>query len=154
VHVRRQPGPLRRPAVLWELAARHRVTVFGTSPQYLLGMAKFGIDPSVHDLSSVRVVGCTGSTLPASAYPWVRDHVGERILLASISGGTDIVSGFAGSAPTTPVRAGPANCPLPTSAWRWPPTTPRATRWWTSSVSWSSPARCRPCRCSSSSPTG
>ncbi|MBT2493715.1 acetoacetate--CoA ligase [Streptomyces sp. ISL-96] len=105
------PAPLARPDVLWELAARHRVTVFGTSPQYLLGMAKFGIDPSVHDLSSVRVVACTGSTLPASAYPWVRDHVGDHILLASISGGTDIVSGFAGSAPTTPVWAGELSAP-------------------------------------------
>ena len=105
------PAPLARPDVLWELAARHRVTVFGTSPQYLLGMAKFGIDPSVHDLSAIRVVGCTGSALPASAYPWVRDHVGADVLLASISGGTDIVSGFAGSAPNTPVWAGELSAP-------------------------------------------
>ncbi|MFG2366863.1 acetoacetate--CoA ligase [Streptomyces mirabilis] len=105
------PAPLTRPDVLWELASRHRVTVFGTSPQYLLAMAKFGIDPSVHDLSSIRVVGCTGSALPASAYPWVRDHVGAHVLLASISGGTDIVSGFAGSAPTTPVWAGELSAP-------------------------------------------
>ncbi|MFJ6079932.1 acetoacetate--CoA ligase [Streptomyces sp. NPDC092369] len=105
------PAPLTRPDTLWELAARHRVTVFGTSPQYLLGMAKFGIDPSRHDLSSIRVVGCTGSALPASAYPWVRDHVGAHVLLASTSGGTDIVSGFAGSAPTTPVWAGELSAP-------------------------------------------
>lgn len=105
------PAPFAKPDVLWELAARHRVTVFGTSPQYLLGMAKFGIDPSTHDLSSIRVVGCTGSALPASAYPWVRDHVGDRVLLASISGGTDVVSGFAGSAPTTPVWAGELSAP-------------------------------------------
>jgi acetoacetyl-CoA synthetase len=105
------PAPLARPDVLWELAARHRVTVFGTSPQYLLGMAKFGINPAVHDLSRVRVVGCTGSTLPASAYPWVRDHVGAGVVLASISGGTDIVSAFAGSAPTTPVWAGELSAP-------------------------------------------
>ncbi len=105
------PAPLTRPGILWELAARHHVTLFGTSPQYLLGMAKFGIDPSVHDLSSVRAVGCTGSTLPASAYPWVRDHLGERVQLASSSGGTDVVSGFAGSAPTTPVWAGELSVP-------------------------------------------
>ncbi|MFG2953208.1 acetoacetate--CoA ligase [Streptomyces sp. NPDC048291] len=105
------PAPFARPDVLWELAARHRVTVFGTSPQYLLGMAKFGIDPSGHDLSAVRVVGCTGSALPASAYPWVREHVGEHVLLASISGGTDVVSGFAGSAPNTPVWAGELSAP-------------------------------------------
>lgn len=105
------PAPLDRPALLWALAAEHRVTVFGTSPQYLLGMAKFGIDPSVYDLSSVRVVGCTGSALPASAYPWVREHVGEGVVPASISGGTDIVSGFAGSAPNTPVWAGELSAP-------------------------------------------
>jgi acetoacetyl-CoA synthetase len=105
------PAPYAKPDVLWELAARHRVTVFGTSPQFLLGMAKFGIDPSAHDLSSIRVVGCTGSALPASAYPWVRDHVGDRVLLASISGGTDVVSGFAGSAPNTPVWAGELSAP-------------------------------------------
>ncbi|MFF3415936.1 acetoacetate--CoA ligase [Streptomyces sp. NPDC002698] len=105
------PAPLAQPDILWRLASRHRVTVFGTSPQYLLGMAKSGIDPAVHDLSSVRVVGCTGSALPASAYPWVRDHVGEGVLLASTSGGTDIVSGFAGSAPNTPVWAGELSAP-------------------------------------------
>ncbi|GGM99963.1 acetoacetate--CoA ligase [Streptomyces fuscichromogenes] len=105
------PAPFARLDVLWELAARHRVTVFGTSPQYLLGMARSGIDPSAHDLSSIRVVGCTGSPLPAFAYPWVRDHVGGRVLLASISGGTDVVSGFAGSAPNTPVWAGELSAP-------------------------------------------
>ncbi|MFF3411647.1 acetoacetate--CoA ligase [Streptomyces sp. NPDC002742] len=105
------PAPLAQPDILWKLASRHRVTVFGTSPQYLLGMAKFGINPAVHDLSSVRLVGCTGSALPASAHPWVRDHVGEGVLLASTSGGTDIVSGFAGSAPNTPIWAGELSAP-------------------------------------------
>ncbi len=105
------PALLTKPDILWELAARHRVTLFSTSPQYLLGMEKFGIDPSVHDLSAIRAVGCTGSALPASAYPWVRDHVGDHVQLASISGGTDVVSGFAGGAPTVPVRAGELSAP-------------------------------------------
>ncbi|WP_432074116.1 acetoacetate--CoA ligase [Streptomyces wuyuanensis] len=105
------PAPVARPDILWELAARHKVTVFGTSPQYLLAMTKLGIEPSVHDLSAIRVIGSTGSALPASAYPWVRDHVGAGIQLASTSGGTDVVSGFAGSAPTTPVLAGELSAP-------------------------------------------
>lgn len=105
------PAPSTRPGILWELAARHRVTVFGTSPQYLLGMAKFGITPSAHDLSAARALGCTGSALPASAYPWVRDHVGGHVLLSSTSGGTDVVSGFAGSAPTTPIWSGELSAP-------------------------------------------
>lgn len=105
------PAPYARPDLLWELAAHHRVTLFGTSPQYLLGMAKFGIDPSVHDLSALRAIGCTGSALPASAHPWVREHLGPGVQLASVSGGTDIVSAFAGSAPTTPVWAGELSAP-------------------------------------------
>ncbi|MBK3572690.1 acetoacetate--CoA ligase [Streptomyces sp. MBT65] len=105
------PALLTQPDILWHLAARHRVTLFGTSPQYLLGMAKFGIDPSAHDLSSIRAVGCTGSALPASAYPWVGEHLGAHVQLASISGGTDVVSGFAGGAPTVPVRAGELSAP-------------------------------------------
>ncbi|MEU1144634.1 acetoacetate--CoA ligase [Streptomyces sp. NPDC005863] len=105
------PAPSARPGILWELAARHRVTVFGTSPQYLLGMAKFGISPSAYDLSAVRAVGCTGSALPASAYPWVRDHVGAHVMLSSTSGGTDVVSGFAGSAPNTPIWSGELSAP-------------------------------------------
>ncbi|MGW1626605.1 acetoacetate--CoA ligase [Streptomyces sp. NPDC002172] len=105
------PAPVARPDILWELAARHKVTVFGTSPQYLLAMAKLGVEPTAHDLSAIRVIGCTGSALPASAYPWVRDHVGAGVQLASTSGGTDVVSGFAGSAPTTPVWAGELSAP-------------------------------------------
>jgi acetoacetyl-CoA synthetase len=105
------PAPFARPDVLWDIAARHRVTIFGTSPQYLLGMAKFGIDPSVNDLSAIRAVGVTGSALPASAYPWVREHVGESAQLTSTSGGTDVVAGFAGSSPTTPVWAGELSAP-------------------------------------------
>ncbi|WUD70544.1 acetoacetate--CoA ligase [Streptomyces sp. NBC_00510] len=105
------PAPQARPDILWELAARHQVTVFGTSPQYLLAMAKLGIEPSKHDLAAIRVVGCTGSALPASAYPWVRDNVGAGVQLASTSGGTDVVAGFAGSAPTSPVWAGELSAP-------------------------------------------
>ena len=99
------------PGLLWEAAARHHITHFGTSPQYLLACAKNGVEPAQHDLSALRVIGCTGSPLPISAYPWVRDHVGARVQLSSVSGGTDVVTGFAGSAPTVPVRAGEISAP-------------------------------------------
>ncbi len=105
------PAPFARLDVLWELAARHRVTVCGTSPQYLLGMAKFGIDPTVHDLSSIRVVGCTGSTLPASAYPWVRDHVGNGCCWPPSAAARTSCRLSPGSAPNTPVWAGELSAP-------------------------------------------
>ncbi|MFQ6148073.1 acetoacetate--CoA ligase [Streptomyces seoulensis] len=103
------PGPQR----LWELAAAHRVRALGVSPGYLQASAKAGLEPGRDlDLSALRVLGSTGAPLPAQAYHWVRDHVGARVQTASTSGGTDIVSGFAGSAPTTPVWPGEISAPF------------------------------------------
>ncbi|MFZ0160251.1 MAG: acetoacetate--CoA ligase [Kineosporiaceae bacterium] len=98
-----QPQPDR----LWELAETLGISVLGTSPAYLLANAKAGIRPGrAHDLSRLRTLGVTGSTLPADSYHWVHDAVGEHVEIASITGGTDVVSAFAGSAPTVPVWPG------------------------------------------------
>lgn len=103
------PGPQR----LWEIAAEHGVAVLGVSPGYLLGCAKAALEPGRDlDLGALRVLGSTGAPLPADSYPWVRDHVSARVQVASTSGGTDVVSGFAGSAPTTPVWPGEISAPL------------------------------------------
>jgi acetoacetyl-CoA synthetase len=98
---------------LFDLAAAHRVEVLGVSPGYLLNCEKAGIEPGRDlDLSALRVLASTGSPLPASSYPWVREHVGREVQLDSTSGGTDVVSAFAGSAPTTPVWAGEVSAPM------------------------------------------
>ncbi|MFE6365688.1 acetoacetate--CoA ligase [Streptomyces sp. NPDC057806] len=103
------PGPRR----LWDLAAEHRTSVLGVSPGYLQASAKAGLEPGRDlDLSALRTLGSTGAPLPAQSYHWVRDHVGPRVQVGSTSGGTDIVSGFAGSAPTTPVWPGEISAPL------------------------------------------
>ncbi|MGV9711609.1 acetoacetate--CoA ligase [Gordonia sp. NPDC003424] len=103
------PGPQR----LWEITADHRVTVLGLSPGYLIGSAKAGLHPGTEfDLSHLRTIGCTGAPLPAQSYHWVRDEVGAHIQVASTSGGTDVVSGFAGAAPTTPIYPGEIAAPL------------------------------------------
>jgi acetoacetyl-CoA synthetase len=99
-------------AAMWRLVAEHRVTVFGTSPGQLLATAKAGLSPGTDlDLSQLRVIGSTGSPLPAASYQWVHDHVGADVQVNSISGGTDVVTAFAGSAPTTPVWAGELSAP-------------------------------------------
>ena len=56
-------------------------------------------------------LGSTGSPLTAASYHWVRDAVGPAVQVASSSGGTDVASGFAGSAPTTDVWAGEISAP-------------------------------------------
>lgn len=58
------------------------------------------------------MLGSTGAPLPSQSYHWVRDHVGPRVQVASTSGGTDIVSGFAGSAPNTAVWPGEISAPM------------------------------------------
>lgn len=101
------------PGRLWDVAAEHRAAVFGVSPGYLLASAKAGLEPGRDlDLSALRSLGCTGAPLPAQPYYWVRDHVGAHVQVASTSGGTDIVSGFAASTPTTPVWAGEISAPV------------------------------------------
>jgi acetoacetyl-CoA synthetase len=98
-----QPGP----DALWVIAERLGLTVLGTSPAYLLACAKAGVEPGRdHDLGKLRVLGCTGSTLPADSYHWVHDHLGEAVQVASITGGTDVVSAFVGEVPILPVWPG------------------------------------------------
>ncbi|MFE2719918.1 acetoacetate--CoA ligase [Streptomyces mirabilis] len=96
-----------RSDALWELAARHNVTVLGTSPAYLGASEAAGDAPAAsHDLSSLTVVGSTGSVLAPHSYWWVADQFGEQVQVVSVTGGTDVVSAFAGAVPTEPVRAG------------------------------------------------
>jgi acetoacetyl-CoA synthetase len=100
------------PDALWNIAARIRATVLGTSPGYVLGCIKAGAVPrKEHDLSDLRAVGITGSSLPPSSSLWLRDNVGERVQVASISGGTDVVSAFIGGVRTVPVWPGELSAP-------------------------------------------
>ncbi|MBO9522621.1 MAG: acetoacetate--CoA ligase [Nocardioidaceae bacterium] len=98
-------------AMLWTLAAELGVTYFGTSAPFLLQCRKDGIVPrELADLSALRGIGSTGAPLPAEGFRWVYEAVSSTAQLGSLSGGTDICSGFVGSAPTVPVYAGEIAC--------------------------------------------
>ena len=100
------------PDALWSLAARLRCTVVGTSPGYVLACAKAGSVPArEHDLSALRLIGVTGAPLPTSSALWLRDNIGADIPISSISGGTDVVSAFAGGVTTVPVWPGELSAP-------------------------------------------
>jgi len=95
------------PAVLWDLAERTGITIFGTSAAYLHGQLKLGVEPTAgRDLSALRAVGSTGSPLSVAGFEWVYDHLGRDVWLFSISGGTDVCSAFVGGVPTLPVHVG------------------------------------------------
>ncbi|MDO3649797.1 acetoacetate--CoA ligase [Nocardia mangyaensis] len=100
------------PDALWRLAAQVRATVLGTSPGYVLACIKAGAVPRTeHDLSALRTVGITGSSLPVSSALWLHENAGEHVQVNSISGGTDVVSAFIGGVPTVPVWPGELSAP-------------------------------------------
>lgn len=98
--------------VLWELADRTKVTHFGASARYYAALEKEAFCPrQQHELKNVRCIMSTGSPLLPEQFRWLYQAVGADIHLASISGGTDIVSCFVLGNPTLPVRAGEIQSP-------------------------------------------
>ncbi|GAA1988887.1 acetoacetate--CoA ligase [Kitasatospora viridis] len=97
---------------LWEVAARTRATVLGTSAAYVIASRKAELHPGRDlDLSSVRCIGTTGSPLPPDGFQWIYDEVKPDVWLASVSGGTDVCSCFVGGVPTLPVYLGEIQAP-------------------------------------------
>ncbi|MBS1885933.1 MAG: acetoacetate--CoA ligase [Actinobacteria bacterium] len=93
--------------VLWDLAERAGVTMFGTSAAWISACMKAGVEPGRgRDLSRLRAVGSTGSPLSPEGFDWVYEHVGSDTWLFSTSGGTDLCSAFVGGVPTLPVYRG------------------------------------------------
>ncbi|RHW25241.1 acetoacetate--CoA ligase [Nocardioides immobilis] len=96
---------------LWAITAEHGVTATGMSPAYVAACQKAGVGPQDHDLSRLRRVGISGSTFPAVSHRALADALPPVVQIASISGGTDVVSAFVGPAPTIPVWAGELSRP-------------------------------------------
>ena len=100
-------APLTPRSILWNMAAAEGITVFGTSAKYLALAEKEGLAPvRTHDLSALRAMLSTGSPLAAHSYDYVYTAIKRDLHLASISGGTDIVSCFALGNPIAPVWRG------------------------------------------------
>jgi acetoacetyl-CoA synthetase len=99
------------PGALWRLAASERLTHFGTSARYLQTLEKSGYEPARHhDLGSIEAVLSTGSPLAPASFDYVYRAIGRDLQLASISGGTDIVSCFVLGNPMLPVHRGEVQC--------------------------------------------
>jgi len=96
---------------LWALAEKIGISVFGTSAKYLSSIEQDGIHPKeLYKLEKLRAVLSTGSILADHSFDFVYNHIKSDLLLASISGGTDIVSCFVLGNPTLPVYRGEAQC--------------------------------------------
>ncbi|HVV97140.1 MAG TPA: acetoacetate--CoA ligase [Rhodanobacteraceae bacterium] len=96
---------------LWDLADEVGISVFGTSAKWISAIEKAGVKPrETHKLLSLKTILSTGSPLAPESYDYVYRDVKERVLLASISGGTDIISCFALGNPLLPVYRGELQC--------------------------------------------
>jgi acetoacetyl-CoA synthetase len=94
-------------SVLWDLAARAGVTMFGTSASYIAACMKAGVEPGAgRDLSRLKAVGSTGSPLSPEGFDWVYEQLGANTWLFSTSGGTDLCTAFVGGTPLLPVYRG------------------------------------------------
>jgi len=93
--------------VLFDFADAERMTLFGTSAKFIDACAKAGLEPATtHSLASVRTITSTGSPLVPESFDYVYRSIKHDVHLASISGGTDIVSCFVLGDPTGPVYRG------------------------------------------------
>ncbi len=97
--------------VLFDYAAAERMTHFGTSAKFIDAAAKMDLTPGkTHDLGALRAMFSTGSPLSPEGFDWVYREIKQDILLASISGGTDIISCFVLGNPVLPVYRGEIQC--------------------------------------------
>jgi acetoacetyl-CoA synthetase len=93
--------------VLWDLAERAGITMFGTSASYVAACMKAGVEPGRgRDLSRLKAVGSTGSPLAPEAFDWIYEQLGDQTWLFSTSGGTDLCTAFVGGVVLLPVYRG------------------------------------------------
>ncbi len=102
-------GELSMPRLIDEL----QITHFGTSAKYLSVLEQKSALPKDHNisLSSLKAIYSTGSPLAPSTFYYVYRAFGPNINLASITGGTDIISLFGAPSPLSPVFAGEIQAP-------------------------------------------
>ena len=97
------PGPER----LWEMVADEQITMFGTSAKYIDAVRKSGYRPGqATDLSHLKQICSTGSPLSSDGFTFIYDAIKSDVQVASISGGTDLISCFVLGCPIKPVYAG------------------------------------------------
>ncbi len=97
--------------ILFDFADAAGMTIFGTSAKFIDALAKAGLKPmQTHKLDRLRVMMSTGSPLAPEGFDYVYQNVKRDLDLASISGGTDIISTFVLGNPLLPVRRGEIQC--------------------------------------------
>ncbi len=99
------------PEHLWKIAEKSEVSIFGTSAKYIDALSKSNVVPKNHLTSSnLRTICSTGSPLSPDSYDYILNNIKSDVQIASISGGTDLLSCFVLSNPLSPVFKGEIQC--------------------------------------------
>ena len=99
------------PDRIWKMAESEKLYLLGTSAKFIDASRKSGVIPNeVADLTNLKLICSTGSPLNTEGFDFIYEHVNKNLQLASISGGTDIVSCFVLGCPVRPVYAGEIQC--------------------------------------------
>ena len=99
------------PEHLWEIAEKSKVNIFGTSAKYIDALSKSNVVPKKHfQLRNLGTICSTGSPLSPDSYDYILSNIKSDVQIASISGGTDLLSCFVLSNPIGPVIRGEIQC--------------------------------------------
>lgn len=90
---------------LWDLVARHNITMLGVSPTLIRALRATPPDEIAgYDLSSVQTLGSTGEPWDPDSYDWLAaDVFGGRVPVINFSGGTEVGGSFLAPYPVEPI---------------------------------------------------
>lgn len=104
--------PLVDDYILFDICEDYGITILGLSAKYVSTIRNGSLSPiKDHHLEKIRTIYSTGSPLDDADFIYLAKHVSSSAMISSITGGTDIISLFAGPVPVLPVRVGYIQAP-------------------------------------------
>ncbi len=99
--------------VLWNFVDSEKINFMGVSAKYIDALSKENINViDKYKLKNLETIGSTGSPLIHESFDYIYTNVKKDVLVASLSGGTDIVGCFIGGNPLSVVRRGEIQGPI------------------------------------------
>lgn len=96
------------------LVQDHKVSIFGAAPTAIRLFMKSNVNTGSYDLSSLRMLACTGEPINREAWDWYFEKVGrKKCPVINLSGGTEIGGAILSALPVMPLRPCTVGCPIP-----------------------------------------
>lgn len=96
---------------LWEIAEDLNLEIFGASPTYIQLLQKEEVIlKDLFKLDNLKTLIMSGSPLVEESFHWIYENIKSDMLLAPLSGGTDICGAFIGPTLLKPLIAGAMQC--------------------------------------------